>query len=488
MPRKPAPQTVSETDLLEHALVEGTKKFGKPKREDRFTYGRLHAKDDLLAFARYVDEEFETPPHIKQLADAFTRIEQGKLKRLIINIPPGHGKSNLAKLFVAWALGRNPKRRIIYSSYSDDKASEVTGAIRDIIESNITKDIFPDLDVRADVRAKELWQTTKKGIVTGAGAGGAITGRRMDIGIIDDPYKNYEEATSEKMPQKIWDWYRTTFRTRLARAGAIIVIHTRWMQDDLTGRLIEREGDTDHGGKWEKITLPALSNENLALWPEMYPVEELYELKDLLDHLFEAIYQQEPADVTGRLFSQPPIYGEPETEQELIGGFDPAFGGSDSCALALGFIDRKNDDPKTDTIYIVAAYHWQLYLPETYDKLETLCRLHKVKKIWIEDNGAQEAVVVEMKRRGLNAEGTTSSNQKFIRIQNYVKMHWAKLRFSRKVENKFMKEVLAYSELAKHDDAPDALACLIRYLNVGRTPLSKRYSMVSRLLGNFGRR
>jgi len=487
MPRKAVPHPVSENELLEHMLVAGAEKFGKPKREDKLIYGRLHGRDDLLAFAQYVDEEFESPAHIKLLADAFTRIEQGKLKRLIINIPPGHGKSNLAKLFVAWALGRNPKRRIIYSSYSDDKASEVTGAIRDVIESEVAKEIFPELAVRDDIRAKEFWQTTKKGVVTGAGAGGAITGRRMDIGIIDDPYKNYEEATSEKIPEKVWNWYRTTFRTRLARAGAIIVIHTRWTQDDLTGRLIEREGEIATGGKWEKITLPALDNNNNALWPEMYPVEDLFELRDLMDALFEAIYQQEPVDTTGRLFGVP-NFAEPEIEQELIGGFDPAFGGADSCALALGFVDRKNDDPRTDVIYIPAAYLWNLYLPETYDKLEKLCKLHKVKKLWIENNAAQEAVVIEMKKRGINAEGTPSSHAKFIRIQNFVKMNWHLIRFSRKVENNFMKEVLAYSELAKHDDAPDSLACLIKHLSVGKTPLAKRYSMVSRLLGNFTRR
>ena len=482
MPRKAVPHPVSENELLEHMLVAGAEKFGKPKREDKLIYGRLHGRDDLLAFAQYIDSEFQAARHIKLIADKLTLVEQGKLTRLIINMPPRHGKSQLvSKIFPVWAMGRNPKRQLVYTSYNASKAQEFTRWQRDWCENPITREVFPKLFVREDVRAAEEWQTTTGGIVYGAGVGGTLTGRGGDILVIDDPYKDYEEANSEVIQEKIWNWYLSTFRTRLSPKGAIIVVHTRWTTNDLTARLLDLEGRLEDGGLWDVVRLPAIDNEGAALWPERFPITELHELQRILGKLFEALYQQEPIDLVGLLFDNPQYVDSAPEGLEEIGYWDPAFGGADDNALAIGGNHRIGDDPKTDKIYQTAGYLWRGTLDKSYDFVEKKYHQHKLKKLWIEDNAAQKACVYELKKRGLNVEGDTAYISKPVRIQSNLKVHWLRTYFSRGVDLPYMKQILAYNEDTKKDHAPDASSGLIAKLTVGRTSLNKRYSAVGNL-------
>lgn len=482
MPRKVQQPPVSETQLLEHALVEGAKKFGKPQRSDRLVYGRLNGRDDLLAFAQYIDQEFQDAAHVRKIVDKLTEVETGKITRLIINMPPRHGKSQLvSKIFPVWALGRNPRRQLVYTSYNASKAQEFTRWQRDCCENPITRDVFPKLAVREDVRAAEEWQTTAGGIVYGAGVGGTLTGRGGDILVIDDPYKDYEEANSEVIQEKIWNWYLSTFRTRLSPKGAIVVVHTRWTTNDLTQRLIELEGRKEDGGLWDVVRLPAISDQGKALWPERFPIQELYELQKILGKMFEALYQQEPIDLVGLLFEQPQYVDEVPADLEKIGYWDPAFGFKDDNALAIGGNHRVGDDPKTDRIYVTAGYLWKATLDKSYDLVEKWYHQNKLKKLWIEDNAAQKACVIELKRRGLNVEGDTATISKPVRIQSNLKVHWLRTYFYRAVELPFMKQILAYNQDTKKDHAPDAASGLIAKLTVGRTSLGKRYSAVGNL-------
>lgn len=482
MARKAAPHPVSENELLEHMLVAGAEKFGKPKREDKLIYGRLHGRDDLLAFAQYIDPEFESAKHIRLIAEKLTLVEQGKIRRLIINMPPRHGKSQLAsRIFPVWALGRKPKRKMIWTSYSASVAQEFTRWQRDCAESERTRDIFPDLRVREDVRAAEEWQTTKGGVVYGAGVGGSITGRGGNILGIDDPFKDYEEASSEVFQERAWNWYKTVLRTRLEADSAIILLHTRWNTKDLTARLLEHEGDVENGGMWHVLRLPAINNAGEALWPEHFPLEELWEIKKLLAAQFEGLYQQEPIDLVGLLFENPQYVTDLPADLEQIGYWDPAFGYRDDNALAIGGNHRVDDDPKTDKIFMGGGHLWKATLDKSYDLVEKWYHQHKLKKLWVEDNAAQKSCVYELKRRGLNVEGDTATINKDIRIQSNLKMHWHRIQFLRSIEGDFMKQILGFFLESKKNHAPDAASGLIAKLTVGRTSLGKRYSAVGKL-------
>ena len=223
---------------------------------------RYEAQDNLLAFAQYTKRDYEVAPHLEKLANALERVERGECKRLIVVMPPRHGKSELCSIrFPCWYLGRNPTMRVVQTGYAESIALVHSRQARDVFASQEMQLLFPGVHhrpERAGQQAIEIirqaaheWGTRQGGSYYAVGVGGGLTGRGMDLGIIDDPIKDEEEAQSEVQREKVWDWYRTVFRTRLQPDGAIIVVMTRWHQDDLVGKLLEQakedpEADQQH--------------------------------------------------------------------------------------------------------------------------------------------------------------------------------------------------------------------------------------------------
>lgn len=256
-------------------------------------------------------------PHLELIDDAYRRISEGSLKRLIIEMPPRHGKTERTSRWGAlWYLRRHPDRRVILASYGAELAEEHSQWVRDVIESqNGTEDTL-DLGLRVNPskRAINRWQLLPRyGVTPGgmiaAGVGGTITGRGADLFIIDDPVKNREEADSPTMRKKVWDWWTSTARTRLQPGGAVIVIMTRWHEEDLVGRLIS--GDDEENPTWERIRLPALAEEKdaigrsagEALWPEQYPLDALEAIRrDVGSRDWLALYQQRPTAPEGAIW------------------------------------------------------------------------------------------------------------------------------------------------------------------------------------------
>jgi len=193
--------------------------------------------------------------HHELIADKLEAIERGELKRLMIFMPPRHGKSQLATInFPAWYLGRHPDGEIITVSYSGDLAMDFGGKTRDKIADESYGLVFDNLSLKEDEKSKGKWKTNKEDSYLSAGIGGAITGRGADILIVDDPIKNREEAESKVFRKKVWDFYTSTAYTRLNPGGAIIVILTRWHLDDLAGRLLTKSNEY-----WEILDLPAIA-------------------------------------------------------------------------------------------------------------------------------------------------------------------------------------------------------------------------------------
>jgi predicted phage terminase large subunit-like protein len=211
----------------------------------------------------------------------------------MIEAPPRHGKSEIAsRRFPAWYLGRNPERQIISASYNDLLATDIGRDVRNIVRGRDYQNVFPGIELAEDSAAAGRWHTNKGGAYLATGVGGTMTGYGAHVLSIDDPHKNREEADSQRIRDNIWNWYTSTAVTRLMPGGAIVMMLTRWHEDDLAARALDSE-------EWVVVKLPAIfdegTSEERALWPEWYPLEALHERRKVLPPRdWAALYQQEP--------------------------------------------------------------------------------------------------------------------------------------------------------------------------------------------------
>jgi predicted phage terminase large subunit-like protein len=304
--------------------------------------GRRKARAALLEFAAYTNPAYRAAPHHALIAEKLEAVERGEIKRLMIAMPPRHGKSELAsRRFPAWFMGRNADKQIIAASYNSDLANDFGREVRNIVDSPEFRALF-DVSLAQDSQAANRWHTDTGGMYVAAGVGTAITGRGADILLIDDPFKDREEADSELRRQRVWDWYTSTAYTRLMPGGAIIVINTRWHDDDLSGRLIYEQ---DKGGdQWDVLSLPAIDGEGLALWPEWYPLERLEQIRGVLPARdWNALYQQNPIPDDGDYFKAD-WFGEYEVAPKSLkkyGASDYAVtdGGGDYTEQGIAGVD-----------------------------------------------------------------------------------------------------------------------------------------------------
>ena len=272
-----------------------------PQAAARELLARRKAVESLIDFTQYTNDLYRPAEHHKTIAHKLEQVEKGEITRLIICMPPRHGKSELAsRRFPAWYLGRNPSEQIIAASYNADLANDFGREVRNIVNSQDYKNVF-DVELAQDSKAANRWHTSKKGMYVAAGVGTAVTGRGANILLIDDPFKDRQEADSELQRQRVWDWYTSTAYTRLMQKGAIIVINTRWHDDDLTGRLLEAQ--LNGGDKWEVLSLSAIDDDGNALWPTDYPISRLEQIKGVLPSRdWNSLYQQDPIPDEGEYF------------------------------------------------------------------------------------------------------------------------------------------------------------------------------------------
>jgi predicted phage terminase large subunit-like protein len=277
----------------------------------------LMASDDiakkterLIDFMEYEGRgAWQPEPFLELLCGKLEAVARGEIKRLMVFMPPRSGKSQVcSKKFPAWYLRKYPDREIMITSYSADLAFDFSRIARNTIQDE--RGIFPNINVDQQARAVKHWTLANHlGGLIAAGVGGPITGRGAHLAIIDDAFKNYEEAASETVRESVWQWYRSTLRTRLAPDGAIFLVCTRWHQDDLAGRLLE-EAKTGDGEQWEVISLPGIAEDNDQLGRKpgealsaRFPIGELLTIKKAMgSYLFSSLYQQNPRAKEGNYF------------------------------------------------------------------------------------------------------------------------------------------------------------------------------------------
>ena len=278
--------TVPEEVLREiYALEEHSKRLAT----------RAEAQDKFMAYVKHVYDGFIEGTHHRIISEKLERIASGDLKRLIVNMPPRHSKSEFASyLMPSWFLGRNPKLKIIQATMNTELAVRFGRKVRDLIADPIYHEIFPGTDLKQDSQAAGRWETSAGGEYFAAGVGAAMTGRGADLLIIDDPHSE-QDALSSTAYDTAWEWYTSGPRQRLQPGGSIIIVQTRWSKKDITGRLLQAQAKDMMADQWEVVEFPALLPSGEPLWPEFWGKDELLKVKASLSvSKWNAQWQQNP--------------------------------------------------------------------------------------------------------------------------------------------------------------------------------------------------
>ena len=267
------------------------------KLEDLKTKKLAHNR--FIKFVEHVWPTFIAGRHHYRMADAFERVARGELKRLIINMPPRHTKSEFASyLLPAWFLGKFPEKKIIQCSHTAELAVGFGRKVRNLVDDEEYHKLFPEVSLASDSKAAGRWNTSKKGVYFAIGVGGAVTGMGADLLIIDDPHSEQEAALAESNPDiydKTYEWYTSGPRQRLQPGGAIVIVMTRWSKRDLTGQILKDAAANDSLDEWEVIEFPAILPSEKPLWPEFWSLDELLKVKrDVPNSKWQAQYQQNP--------------------------------------------------------------------------------------------------------------------------------------------------------------------------------------------------
>ena len=437
------------------------------------------ARQSLLEFTKYTNPSYSVADHHILIADALERVLNGDVKRLMITMPPRHGKSELAsRRFPSYAMGKYPQKQIIAASYNSDLANDFGREVRNIVDSPEFANLY-QVKLSADSKAANRWHTDKGGMYVAAGVGTAITGRGADILLIDDPFKDRQEADSEITRQRVWDWYTSTAYTRLMPGGAIIVINTRWHDDDLSGRLLAEQ--ENGGDKWELLSLPAIDKDGNPLWAEWYPLERLEQIKAVLPARdWNALYQQNPIPDDGEYFKKDWFgeYDELPKNLRMYGASDYAVTDGDGDFTEHGVVGVDG----SSNIYVVDWWYGQ----ETSDKwIDAKCDLiiKYSPHCWFGEAGViKRAIEPYMLKRMQEREAycriewmpsITDKPTRARPIQAMASMGKVFLPKKAIWKDRLIAQLLRFPA-AKHDDAVDVLSLIGRGMEFIRAPKKKK--------------
>lgn len=438
---------------------------------------REKAQVDFMAFVKEMWPGFIHGRHHVLMAKKFQEIADGKLKRLIINMPPRHTKSEFASnMLPAWFLGKFPEKKVIQCSNTAELAVGFGRKVRNLVGSEQYSKIFPNVSLRADSKAAGRWATSHGGDYFAIGVGGTVTGKGADLLIIDDPHSEQEAKLAQGDPSvfdSVYEWYTSGPRQRLQPGGVIIIVMTRWSDKDLTGKLLKN--DTE----WDIVQLPAILPSGNALWPEFWDISELLALKEELPvYKWNAQYQQTPTGEEGALIKrdwwQIWEHDRPPKCDFIIQSWDTAFTKSqraDYSACTTWGIFNLDEDPENVNIIMLDAWKDKLEFPDLKDTAKRFYDEWQPDACIIEAKAAGAPLIFELRRMGVMVSDYTPTrgNDKFVRINSVTDLFrsgrvWAP-------ETKWADEVIeemARFPNAEHDDLVDStVQALIRFRQGG---------------------
>jgi predicted phage terminase large subunit-like protein len=384
-----------------------------------------------MEFVKRVWPTFIGGQHHKRMARAFERVACGELKRLIINMPPRHTKSEFASyLLPAWFLGNYPHKKVIQTSHTAELAVGFGRKVRNLVDSESYKAVFPNLGLQADSKAAGRWATNAGGDYFAIGVGGAVTGKGADLLIIDDPHSEQEAALAEINPDiydKTYEWYTSGPRQRLQPGGSIVVVMTRWSKRDLTGQVIKSAAQRG-GDEWEVIEFPALLPSGRPLWPEFWSKAELDTLKlELPNSKWQAQYQQNPVSESSAIVKREwwQLWEEedPPWCDFTLMAWDTAFeknNRADYSACTLWGVFYKEDDtgkPQANII-MLNAFRDRMEFPELKQRAIAEYREWEPDSVIIEKKATGAPLIYEMRAMGIPVQEFTPSrgNDKISRL------------------------------------------------------------------------
>ena len=451
------------------------------------------ASKSFKHFVKYTKDDYVFNWHHLLLIDYLQQFAEGKIKKLMVFMPPQHGKSELtSRRLPAYILGTNPKAKIIGCSYSADLATSFNRDVQRIIDDEKYKDVFPDTYLNSSnvrtassghyLRNSDLFEIVNhRGFYKSVGVGGSLTGTPADIGIIDDPVKDAIEAESATYRARVWDWFTQVFMTRLHNDSQIIVTQTRWNLDDLSGRIIKH---LNHDNSWTILSLPAICEGNVnendprqigqPLWGEKHSLKRLNEIRTANPRAFHALYQQDPKPFEGGL-----VY--PKYKTISIEEFD-AVKGVDGYGLDFGF-----NDP-TALIHVkLDKVNKKLYICERLYKSgltsqgisQEFQRLNISKGSMIIADSARPEIIQDL-RRIYNVQPTPKgANSIYYGILKVLEYELYIVRSSTNLiseigQYRFKEDVngnATNEPISEHDHALDAMRYIVRHLSEGQKGL-----------------
>ena len=392
---------------------------------------RENAANNFMDFVHKVWPNFINGAHHVRMARAFERVASGKCKRLIINMPPRHTKSEFASyLLPAWFLGKYPGKKVIQTSHTAELAVGFGRKVRNLVDSEVYGQIFPGVALQSDSKAAGRWNTNSGGDYFAIGVGGAVTGKGADILIIDDPHSEQEAALAEVNPEiydKTYEWYTSGPRQRLQPGGAIVVVMTRWSKKDLTGQVLKSAAQRS-GEEWEVIEFPAILPSGNPLWPEFWSINELSALKnELPNQKWMAQYMQNPtSDVSAivkREWWQIWEKDEPPSCEFVLQSWDTAFEKTNradySACTTWGVFYQPDDAGITQAnIILLNAFRQRMEFPLLKKKAVEEFKEWEPDSIIIEKKASGAPLIYEMRAMGIPVQEFTPSkgNDKISRL------------------------------------------------------------------------
>ena len=439
---------------------------------------REKAQKDFMVFVKYVYENFIEGTHHKKISTLFEKLSETPGSRIIVNMPPRHTKSEFASyLLPAWLIGKNPKLKIIQTTHTAELAVRFGRKVRNLMELQIYKDIFPDVDLRIDSKAAGRWETGQGGEYYAAGVGGAITGRGADLLIIDDPHSE-QDALSETAMESAYEWYTSGPRQRLQPGGSIVIVMTRWSLKDLTGKLLKAQGSDVMSDQWDVVEFPAILPSDKVLWPEFWKKDELLRVKASLSlGKWNAQWQQNPVAEEGAIIKKewwnkwekkeiPPV-------SYIMQSYDTAFSKKEtadySAITTWGVFKPNEGDP--EAIILMDAQRGRWDFPELKAKALQEYNYWEPDMVIVEAKATGTPLTDELRATGVPVVNYTPSKGR----DKHTRMHMVAPIFeSGKVwapDRRFAEEVIDECAAFPHgdnDDYCDSMTmALIRYRKGG---------------------
>tara|TARA_B100000927_G_C16454176_1_gene465124 strand:- start:89 stop:1582 length:1494 start_codon:yes stop_codon:yes gene_type:complete len=443
--------------------------------------------DSYMDFVQEMWSAFIHGDHHKIMAEAFEKVARGDLKRLIINMPPRHTKSEFASyLLPAWFLGRYPDKKIIQTAHTAELAVGFGRKVRNLVNSADYRRIFPDISLQSDSKAAGRWNTNKGGEYFAIGVGGAVTGKGADLLIIDDPHSEQEGASSDiGVFNKTYEWYTSGPRQRLQPNGSIVVVMTRWHTRDLTGQIVDSSIKRGGSDEWEVIELPAILPSGKPLWEEFWKLKELEALKaELPPSKWQSQYQQNPTAEEGALVKREwwktwNQHNPPQCDF-IIQSWDTAFlktQRADFSACTTWGVFYKEDETGAfaPQVILLDAYKERLEFPDLKQLALEKYNEFKPDAFIVEGKAAGMPLIFELRAMGIPVQEYTPSrgNDKISRVNAVSDLFSSGVvwRPSTRWADEVVEEFAGFPNM-EHDDLVDSSTqALLRFRQGGFIPL-----------------